>query len=99
MDGRATEDVLLADHANDSEPSISRETPTKKQRTKTGKRKGKRVVVENESSIIPSIDKRENSGDAGELGEAVYSNGEDAEPEDMGDADPDNASKSAEGCK
>ena len=94
-----SEEVLPAEHANDSERSRSRQAPTKKQNTQMGKRKGKKVVVEDESNTVPAVDRRENSDEVGGSGEALYSNGEDAEAEDAADADLDNASKSAEGRK
>ena len=68
-------------------------TPSKKLKTKTGKRKGKRPVAEKEENAITSADNQEDSG------EAVSSNGEDVEVDEAGDADLDTTSKTEEDCK
>ena len=63
-----------------------------------GKRKVNKISITEDVRGDKVIDHAEN-GDAGDVGETVYSNGEDAEAEDLGDAEMDNAGKPEEGCK
>ena len=72
-------------------------TPTKKQKSKTGKRKERKTPTLENTQVDTAIGRVEELN-AIDGGENVYSNGEDVEIEDLGDAELDNTGKNEEGC-
>ncbi|KAL9635313.1 MAG: hypothetical protein Q9164_003536 [Protoblastenia rupestris] len=91
-----SEQALQEDNIVGSGTEGLQRTPTKKQKSKTGKRKEKKTPTLENTQVDTAIGRVEEVN-AIDGGENVYSNGEDVEIEDLGDAELDNAGKDEEG--
>lgn len=83
----------------DSGGESARRTLSRKQKSKAGKRKGKKLPVDPGGSEDVAIHVQEEQDEIEENGGAAFSNGEDGEREDVGDVDLDNANRDEAGCE
>ena len=92
------EEVSRNEIAIESDPENTALTPSQKHKSKTGKRKGKKLASIENKPVDPAVGHAEHD-DGLDTAETAYSNGEDAEIEDAGDPELDASSKNDEGCK